>query len=310
MAKHRHKRETNARVFPRAALVAAPIAVLATVSAVTFGMMSADPVSDQTLLASPDSRVEAALDQRDIPISRSSARQSGAAAKTGSAQRADRAADAKRAVKAARAAKAEKVAQEAAQKATRQAVAQADTKLWTTATLNLWSLSGQDAQKVGLLDSGKHVLVTGRQADGREEVVIGGRSNWVTAGYLEAEKPVIASISGNCTNGTSVPSGVDSSIVAVHRAVCAAFPQITTYGTLRSDGEHSQGRAVDIMISGDTGWKVAEMLRANHAALGIEYLIYSQKIWSVERGGEGWRGMSNRGSTTANHYDHVHVTVY
>ena len=26
--------------------------------------------------------------------------------------------------------------------------------------------------------------------------------------------------------------------------------------------------------------------------------------------GEGWRGMSDRGSTTANHYDHVHVTVY
>ena len=33
-------------------------------------------------------------------------------------------------------------------------------------------------------------------------------------------------------------------------------------------------------------------------------------IWSVERGGEGWRGMSDRGSTTANHYDHVHVTTY
>ena len=50
--------------------------------------------------------------------------------------------------------------------------------------------------------------------------------------------------------------------------------------------------------------------RANYAALGIEYIIYSQRIWSVERGGEGWRAMSDRGSATANHYDHVHVTVY
>ena len=46
------------------------------------------------------------------------------------------------------------------------------------------------------------------------------------------------------------------------------------------------------------------------AELNISYLIYSQKIWSVDRGGEGWRSMSDRGSTTANHYDHVHVTTY
>jgi hypothetical protein len=30
----------------------------------------------------------------------------------------------------------------------------------------------------------------------------------------------------------------------------------------------------------------------------------------VERSSEGWRYMSDRGSTTANHYDHVHVSVF
>ena len=64
------------------------------------------------------------------------------------------------------------------------------------------------------------------------------------------------------------------------------------------------------MVSGATGWAIADFLRANYGSFGIEYIIYSQKIWSVERGGEGWRGMSDRGSVTANHYDHVHVTVY
>ena len=64
------------------------------------------------------------------------------------------------------------------------------------------------------------------------------------------------------------------------------------------------------MITGETGWAVAEFLRANYSSLGIEYIIFSQQMWSVERAGEGWRGMSDRGSTTANHYDHVHVTVY
>jgi hypothetical protein len=30
----------------------------------------------------------------------------------------------------------------------------------------------------------------------------------------------------------------------------------------------------------------------------------------VQRSAEGWRWMEDRGSTTANHYDHVHATVY
>ena len=96
----------------------------------------------------------------------------------------------------------------------------------------------------------------------------------------------------------------------MHEAVCANFPEITSYGTFRGDGEHSQGIAVDIMVSGDRGWQVAEFVRANASELGVSYVIYSQQIWSVERGSEGWRGMEDRGSTTANHYDHVHVTTY
>ena len=122
------------------------------------------------------------------------------------------------------------------------------------------------------------------------------------------EKP--PTLGGACTNGTTVASGVSSHIVAIHNAVCANFPEISTYGTFRSDGEHSQGIAVDIMVSGSRGWEIAEFIRANYAALGVNYLIYEQKIWSVDRSGEGWRGMSNRGSATANHFDHVHVTTY
>ena len=67
---------------------------------------------------------------------------------------------------------------------------------------------------------------------------------------------------------------------------------------------------MDIMVSGATGWEIANFLRANYSALGIEYLIHARNIWSVERSGEGWRGMADRGSITANHLDHVHVTVY
>jgi hypothetical protein len=208
---------------------------------------------------------------------------------------------------------------------TARAIRKADTKMWTTVDLNLWNSPDKDAKKVGLLQDTKKVLVTGRKTPERVELVIDGKSRWVTAGYLSEEKPVAetASTSGSggsgdsegdvdatCSNGTAVPAGVSPNIVAVHQAVCANFPEITTYGTFRGDGEHAQGIAVDIMVSGSRGWEVAEFVRANYAELGVNYVIYSQSIWSVDRSAEGWRGMEDRGSTTANHYDHVHVTTY
>ena len=39
-------------------------------------------------------------------------------------------------------------------------------------------------------------------------------------------------------------------------------------------------------------------------------MIWDQRIWNIERDREGWRFMANRGSDSANHKNHVHVTVY
>ena len=307
MAKHRHKRETNARSpLARAALVAAPVAFLTTASAVTLGVVTQDHQPTRDLLAGTSAAAN--LSERTAPVSRNGSRSVDDVRAAG--RKAARKAERKQARQAERKAerKQERQASATAQ-ATSVAVRQADTRLWTTAALNLWTTADDSADKTGVLDAGVKVLVTGREQSGRTEVVVEGKSRWVTSGYLDDEKPM-AGITGDCTNGSSVPSGVDPDITSVHRAVCARFPEITSYGTFRSDGEHGQGRAIDIMVSGSRGWEVAEYLRANYADLGIEYLIYAQKIWSVDRSGEGWRGMSDRGSVTANHYDHVHVTVY
>ena len=43
-------------------------------------------------------------------------------------------------------------------------------------------------------------------------------------------------------------------------------------------------------------------------SLGIMYMIWDQKIWSSYRADDGWRPMSDRGSWTANHKDHVHFS--
>jgi hypothetical protein len=194
-----------------------------------------------------------------------------------------------------------------------------DADLWTTDDLNLWDGPGEKAEKLGVIEALRQVSVTGRRQMGRVQIVLDGQSRWVTADYLskskpkpepaESAEPAGPGLGGECSNGSVIDAG-RASLYEIHDVVCANWPEITSYGTWRGDGEHGQGRAIDIMVSGATGWDIANFLRANYAALGIEYIIYSQQIWSVERGGEGWRGMSDRGSVTANHYDHVHVTVY
>ena len=275
--------------MPRAVVIAGPLAFLATASAVTLGVVTSEPAGSDlpgaaASIGGPTSApTQAELERKRESVSRAATRGELSSLLARSASVTSR-------------------------ESTRQAIKNADTRLWTTTTLNLWDEPGDQAAQVGEIEPGEKVLATGRSLDGRDEIVVQGQSRWVTAGYLSDEEPT--TLGGACTNGTSVPSGVSPNIVKVHEAVCAAFPEITIYGTFRGDGEHAQGIAVDIMVSGDRGYEVAEFVRENYVALGVSYLIYSQRIWSVERGGEGWRSMSDRGSTTANHYDHVHVTTY
>jgi len=290
VADHRHKRDTNARPFkftlPKATFIAGPIALVATLSTVGAGVLAASPETRDLLMASSASSVSSTVDLSDRPqiVSRSNSR-------------IDRLSDVDKMLTA---------------EATARAIRQAEVKRWTTAPLNLWTTPDDTASKVGVVPAGKKVLVTGRQAAGRVEVVMDGQARWVTASYLAEEKPdpeaAEVGLGGACTNGSSV-SG-QPNVIGVHAAVCAAFPEITSYGTYRGDGEHAQGLAIDIMVSGARGWEVAEFVRANYSEFGVSYIMYSQKIWSVERGSEGWRSVSDRGSVTANHYDHVHVTTY
>ena len=81
-------------------------------------------------------------------------------------------------------------------------------------------------------------------------------------------------------------------------------------GRPRAPANHGAGLALDIMCTGSLGDAVAAYVRAHAGELGVSEVIWAQRIWTVQRGGEGWRPMSDRGSSTANHYDHVHVSVY
>ncbi|HEX6151271.1 mucin-2 protein [Nocardioides sp.] len=298
MAEHRHKRETNARIFrvriPKAPLVAAPLAVVATLSTVGAGVLAASPETRDLLAASSSTTTTSSTGAQSLGSAVDVSERAPVVSRSGS-----------------RIEPLSEIEKMLTAEATAKAIRRADTKLWTTADLNLWTTPQEaTAENLGEIDAGKKVLVTGREAAGKVEVVIEGEARWVTAGYLSDEKPEEGppGLGGSCTNGSSVSGSAN--ILAVHEAVCAAFPELTSYGTYRGDGEHAQGIAIDIMVSGDRGQQVAEFVRAHYAELGVSYVIYSQQIWSVDRAGEGWRYMSDRGSTTANHYDHVHVTTY
>ena len=187
---------------------------------------------------------------------------------------------------------------------------------YTTTDVNLWTLP-LTGVLLDVLPKGTKVSVTGKVDGLYAEVVSDGKSRWVKAQYLSATKPV-ASTSGSisqaaCASGSGVEDGLTQDAIRVHRAICAKFPDITSYGGLRSGdsgSEHSTGHALDIMVSGAEGQEVADWLKANYKKLGVSQLIWQQHIWTVQRSSEGWRAMEDRGGATANHYDHVHVTVY
>jgi hypothetical protein len=108
--------------------------------------------------------------------------------------------------------------------------------------------------------------------------------------------------------GLSNVGGMTPNAIAVINAVKKQFPGSGPFGGYRpgDPGDHGTGHAVDIMCSTAEGNEIASFLQANAGTLNIKYLIWRQRIWYP---GGGWKGMEDRGSTTANHYDHVHVSV-
>ena len=191
---------------------------------------------------------------------------------------------------------------------------------YATTELNVRTKPQDDAHVVGVVRAGTKLSVTSTVTDGFRYVSYHHKGRWVKDEYLSDKKPTSGSsgsgsggISGApCSSGSSVESGLTPDAVRVHRALCHRYPQIRSFlGRRSSSGYHGQGRALDCMISDSTvGWEIAKWVRANAKELGAMEVIYRQHIWTVQRSSEGWRSMSDRGSPTANHMDHVHVSVY
>ena len=296
MAGARHKRDANARRKPRAVTVAGSVAMLATGAAVVAGLALHDPAAGDLVAQDTHQAVDASTTTsaatsaphhvvRERTVSRDESRTSIAAAKD--------------------------LVDDEANAATAR---ETSTMMWTSDTLNLWTAARKAAANVGEVEEGKRVLFTGRTVNGRDEIVVAGHTRWVTHGYLTDEKPVptgaAAGLSDAPCPDMSVENGLTAEAIHVYRSVCHAFPQITTYGGWDAHGEHSSGKAIDIMTSDKAlGDQIAGFLQSHASELDLYDVIWWDRIWTPVRSAEGWRAYGDHGSATANHMDHVHVST-
>ena len=94
----------------------------------------------------------------------------------------------------------------------------------------------------------------------------------------------------------------------------------TMYGVALRDSvsDHPTGLAVDFMVGYGTSQSVQKGnalvadARSNAGPMTIKYIIWRQHIWNFSATGapESDHDMENRGSITANHMDHVHISFY
>ncbi|MCZ2820450.1 hypothetical protein O2V63_08930 [Modestobacter sp. VKM Ac-2977] len=100
---------------------------------------------------------------------------------------------------------------------------------------------------------------------------------------------------------------------AAANAVVSNVPgagSITLGGTRPSAADphgHPSGLAVDYMVMSNAalGDAIVAYHVANWAELGVDYIIWEQRMLSSPGG--SWKQMEDRGSVTANHFDHPHV---
>ncbi|MFL6022837.1 MAG: hypothetical protein ACJ72O_05815 [Marmoricola sp.] len=137
--------------------------------------------------------------------------------------------------------------------------------------------------------------------------------------------------------GTSEPDSLDSRGLTA-RAERVRVDVLRRFGDLPLGGyapggvhtghmpgsAHYEGRAVDVFfrpvgaINKTRGWQLAQYLVAQASRLAIETVIFDDKIWTADRGRDGWRhyvvpdpGNAHNASERAilEHRDHVHYDV-
>jgi hypothetical protein len=197
-------------------------------------------------------------------------------------------------------------------------------------------LGGGDAQR--LLDQAGTLQYLAEQRTAQEDslaklIEAGQRAQQVTESRIADLRSLISDLSGQrhkvaaliakfVPESPVIGDSITPRMRTVKDEVDRRFGPFVDIGCYRaeSSGEHPLGRACDFMLSTGgvlpttqkvaLGYELASWAQAHASQLGIMYIIYRQKIWDIRMASAGWVPMEDRGSITANHFDHVHISVF
>ncbi|KXT78966.1 LysM peptidoglycan-binding domain-containing protein [Streptococcus sp. DD13] len=114
---------------------------------------------------------------------------------------------------------------------------------------------------------------------------------------------------------TGSNEGLQPQTIAFKNEVAAAFGLSNIGGYRAGDQDHGKGLALDFMVptSSALGDQIAQYAIQQMQSKGISYIIWKQRFYSpypsIYGPANTWNPMPDRGSITANHYDHVHVSL-
>lgn len=189
------------------------------------------------------------------------------------------------------------------------------TPMYATSALNVRKAAKNTAELLATLDLGVRVSATATIKGRYRQIEYSGGYGWVLESGLTESAPIAAAGTtwDPCPRGSAVESKLRKDTVHIYRSVCALFPAVNSYGGWRSGGLpfHRNGRALDIMLTPHAesalGHRIANYLIAHAKDFNIDHIIFEQQIWTPST--PRWRHMADRGSITANHFNHVHVAI-
>ncbi|MGX9297481.1 phage tail tip lysozyme [Tsukamurella paurometabola] len=119
--------------------------------------------------------------------------------------------------------------------------------------------------------------------------------------------------------GRQTAEGLNPGADQLRTLIMQKWPEIKTIGGRRSEdgyGEHSSGNAIDVMIPNygtaegkALGDAVFAFLQQNATALQLNGVIWRQNSYGYGGSLTEGKAMSDRGSDTQNHMDHLHVIL-
>ena len=139
-------------------------------------------------------------------------------------------------------------------------------------------------------------------------------NNSNTAGTSGGSSPAAGASTRTGSNQGLTPNSLNAK-----GSIESAFPGVTSIGGWRPPDvtpngtftEHSSGQAIDVMVPNwntpqgkSYGEQIKQYALANAASLGVDYVLWQQTQWNADGSSSG---MSDRGSPTQNHMDHVHI---